>query len=286
MASSKKVRLLWIARFDYRGGLQVEEHHHSFYQCVFILRGEAAARISGETVTLKSGQFLWIPPNSPHGWTVPAESFLETLDMKFAFSSANAGTGFPEKPQSMERPDLGPLFSALLATAQAGGEHLENRCALVLQALLWQWQDSRALNLSYPYAESSDPAPSSLVESLRRCFAQAPAKKWTSADIAAAMRYSYRRVSQICDQASGQTPLALLKEERVRQAKELLCFGEIAIKEIADRVGFESVHHFSRIFREATGLPPATWRKREQEKPSASIQVAPGFQNRNRVVGG
>ncbi|MCH8475064.1 MAG: AraC family transcriptional regulator [Opitutales bacterium] len=285
MASFPKIQLLWIARFDYRGGLRVEEHQHSFHQGVLILRGEAEARINGEKVNLHAGQFVWIPSGFSHSWVVPAEGFLETLDMKFSLPQ-QAAKGFPTSPQTEDRADLIPLFSGLLATAQAGGANLEARCALVLQALLGQWQEARETNVPFLPGESIEGIFPSLVAALRQNFARTPAKKWTSAEIASAMGYSYRRVSQLCVQTSGLTPLALLKEERVRQAKELLCFGEIAIKEIADRVGFESVHHFTRIFREATGLPPAAWRKREQVKPSASIRVAPGFQNRNRVVDG
>lgn len=283
MSAKTKARLLWTAKFDYRGGLEVEEHsHQSFYQGLLVLRGVAMARIGGDAVPMSEGLFLWIPAGVSHGWSVEEGGFLETLDMKFLLSKESR-KNFPSDPRFGHRKDLLPLFNALLETARAGGETMENRCSMVLEALLAQWHDCLPDGEPVLAQEVSEESASKLVASLRECFRSRPGQKWTSAMIAKTMGYSYRRLSQICLRETGLTPMNLLKEERIRKARELLCFGEVSVKEIAFALGFESVHHFTRVFREITGCPPATWRSREQAKTSTSIEVAPGFQNQNRI---
>lgn len=48
---------------------------------------------------------------------------------------------------------------------------------------------------------------------------------------------------------------------RLRQAMALLRFTDLGVAEIAGKIGYGSVSHFSRIFREHTGATPMTWRK-------------------------
>ena len=55
--------------------------------------------------------------------------------------------------------------------------------------------------------------------------------------------------------------MKFLCQLRVEQARHYLSQGT-PIKEIAERLGFANVHHFTRLFRNATGLPrpPGTGR--------------------------
>jgi AraC-like DNA-binding protein len=46
-------------------------------------------------------------------------------------------------------------------------------------------------------------------------------------------------------------------------ARRLLRESNVGIAELAARVGYESEAAFSRAFRRAVGVPPATWRDAE-----------------------
>lgn len=58
---------------------------------------------------------------------------------------------------------------------------------------------------------------------------------------------------------TGMSPIHYRNHLRVRQAKVLLESGEITIQEIAQLLGFESVHYFSRVFKAHTGTPPSQY---------------------------
>lgn len=58
----------------------------------------------------------------------------------------------------------------------------------------------------------------------------------------------------------GRPPMEYLKEMRLHRAAELLATTDLAVKEIADRVGFESRSHFTRAFKEFSGLQPTEYR--------------------------
>lgn len=59
----------------------------------------------------------------------------------------------------------------------------------------------------------------------------------------------------------GQTPGDYIREQRVKLAAQLLLFTGDSLEEIAAASGFGSRFYFSRVFKEATGLSPAAYRK-------------------------
>ena len=55
-----------------------------------------------------------------------------------------------------------------------------------------------------------------------------------------------------------------LNNIRIRKAKELLRSTELQIQEIADQVGYFDAKYFSRQFKLATGMTPASYRQDAQ----------------------
>ncbi len=59
----------------------------------------------------------------------------------------------------------------------------------------------------------------------------------------------------------GCTAIEYLMKFRITIAKKQLAFTDVPIKDISNMVGFKTVQHFNRIFKEITGTPPAEFRK-------------------------
>ena len=57
------------------------------------------------------------------------------------------------------------------------------------------------------------------------------------------------------------SPAQYIKETRLNKAKELLIATDWTIQDIAFSVGFESLSHFSRVFKQAMGQSPLDFRK-------------------------
>ncbi|MBR4000714.1 MAG: helix-turn-helix domain-containing protein [Clostridia bacterium] len=61
------------------------------------------------------------------------------------------------------------------------------------------------------------------------------------------------------------TPSEYVRKFRIARAMELLCTTEFSVSEIASRTGFSDVSLFSRVFKQSVGLPPAHYRKMNNE---------------------
>jgi AraC-like DNA-binding protein len=60
----------------------------------------------------------------------------------------------------------------------------------------------------------------------------------------------------------GTTPKQYIISVRIEEAKRLLDEGISSVSAISDACGFSSVYHFSRAFKQATGVSPSEYSKR------------------------
>lgn len=71
--------------------------------------------------------------------------------------------------------------------------------------------------------------------------------------------YSYFR--KMFKSYTGVAPHQYHLELKIMRAKELLLSTDKSIKEISFELGFQSIHYFSRIFKNKTGISPGEFRK-------------------------
>lgn len=61
-------------------------------------------------------------------------------------------------------------------------------------------------------------------------------------------------------QYTGKSPHQYYLDMKIIRAKELISHTGLSIKEIASTLGFDSIHYFSRLFKNKVGLPPTEFR--------------------------
>jgi AraC family transcriptional regulator of adaptative response / methylphosphotriester-DNA alkyltransferase methyltransferase len=60
---------------------------------------------------------------------------------------------------------------------------------------------------------------------------------------------------------TGLTPLQFLHQTRIEEAKELLSTSSLSATHISFMVGYTSLSHFSKVFKDRTLMSPSTFRK-------------------------
>jgi len=82
-------------------------------------------------------------------------------------------------------------------------------------------------------------------------------------DLARATAMSETRLKNLFDQTLGIPWTTFLQGYRVRQAAAQLCLPSQSVTEVALSAGFESMSHFTRVFRKFTGTAPSSYAKRQ-----------------------
>ncbi len=79
-------------------------------------------------------------------------------------------------------------------------------------------------------------------------------------DYASRLNLTIDKLNQICKENYGESPKSIILEKKITEAKRLLYFTDLSVKEIAFRLGFEDSSYFSRIFKQKTSLSPTEFK--------------------------
>lgn len=94
----------------------------------------------------------------------------------------------------------------------------------------------------------------------------------TLSDISAKAGINHTTLTALMKNELGCTAKGYLMQYRIGMAKKQLSFTDVPIKDIADVVGFKTVQHFNRVFKERTGETPAEYRKTAVQKRKSAIK--------------
>ncbi len=99
----------------------------------------------------------------------------------------------------------------------------------------------------------------------------APARDWTLEELGREAGLSRSALHERFVRFVGQPPMQYLTQWRMQLAANQLRSGHAGVAAIALEVGYESEAAFTRAFKRATGLPPATWRRAQSIPPPRAV---------------
>ncbi|NMA24408.1 MAG: helix-turn-helix transcriptional regulator [Clostridiales bacterium] len=80
-------------------------------------------------------------------------------------------------------------------------------------------------------------------------------------EIANETHYSPYHFLRLFKRHTGKTPFGFLLDLKIERAKDMLKKTDCTISQISDLCGFNSLSHFSHVFKEKTGLSPSRYKK-------------------------
>ncbi|GFO61039.1 4-hydroxyphenylacetate catabolism regulatory protein HpaA [Geomonas silvestris] len=84
----------------------------------------------------------------------------------------------------------------------------------------------------------------------------------TVAYYATALGISPRKLGEVVKLYTGKHVSIVIDDRLITEAKRLILFSELSIKEIAFELGFEEHSYFSKVFKKVTGLTPSEFKQR------------------------
>ena len=98
--------------------------------------------------------------------------------------------------------------------------------------------------------------------------------RWQLPDYARALHVSAGHLRATCVRVTGASPVRLIHERLIREAKRRLIGSSLPIGAIALELGFEDAAYFSRFFHARSGVSPQqyrlTFRQKAATKPSTT----------------
>jgi AraC-like DNA-binding protein len=277
------IDVLWTARYDYPAGWSLEVHRHSYFQMIYFLGGKGAFQIGDADLPVKPGALALIKPGEAHSGR--ANSVIKTLDVKFDVQNGSLRAALlkAEGACLLGESRVPELLERIRSEGERRQPLFRDVCrALMTEILLLYLRNQSGCPEKIP---SSEEAPETVHDLLLRRGMEYIRQNYAAgigvADVARALGCCDRSLRAHFQTTLGVCPLEYLQRYRVARAKELIEYSDYSLKEIAVRVGFKNVHHFTRLFAEIEGQPPGTWRQIYKEGIRKDICINPRFSNLN-----
>ncbi|MDN4588849.1 AraC family transcriptional regulator [Xenophilus aerolatus] len=253
-----------------------------------VLEGACQLTVEGQTLVLNAGDFALIPaarafatssldrdpPREGEAVDTPiapmpggarvgdpaGEVDVRMLVGHCVFGSADAALLVPLLPRWLHvrgDPRLATLMQLVGDESRADRPAREIVMARLLEVLLIEALRSAAGTAASPGLVRGL-GDARLAVALRAMHAQ-PAQAWTIAALARETAMSRSAFFERFSQAVGMAPMAYLLAWRMALARQLLGQRELAIADVAERVGYSSVSTFGVAFTRHVGMPPGRY---------------------------
>lgn len=251
------------------------KHYHDYYELYYLWSGERLYFIKNRTYHVHQGDLVLINVNEIHK-TLEAgsdsheriliyfhEEFIKDLLVDENYNPLTCFSG--AKVIRPEKQDTNVIENLLFRMIDETKKNLPET-KLYLRVLLLEMLITLHRLQSYQEDDSAEfpglmhKKVSEIVRYINDHYAQHQSLKI----VAAKFNISPYYLSRIFNKATGFSFVEYLNSIRVKEAQKLLKETSLTITEIAEKVGYESLTHFGRVFKSITGLSPMKYRKSTQ----------------------
>ncbi|MCM1536893.1 MAG: AraC family transcriptional regulator [bacterium] len=265
-------------------------HSHTFFELTYVYDGTCEQNINNQSVSMRTGDFLIIPPGVHHSISVFNQSIIIQIPVKKATLE---GIFF----NFLRRDNILSMFFINSIYAQHindyiifhSGDDFHIRTAvthLLLENINREayWIDmmiNTTMNIfglllrNYEksvelpsFVSKSDVQRFGLIRFIQEHFAD------VSLDmVAEKFHYTPEYTSRLIKQTTGMNFKEIVQKVRIEKAEFLLMDTNLTVMSIALQIGYENVEHFIRTFKKIDHMTPTAYRKLHGGRKNPSLPI-------------
>lgn len=232
----------------------VDRKSFRYHSVEFVVAGRGQVTLGGRTHPLVPGMAFAYGPRTPHCIRTDPRAPMTKHFVDFAGRRAASwlrGLRLAQGPVQVSDPGrVRDLFEELDRTARGGGRHAEEAAGLLLRLLGIRIEE---LAIAGPAGHGRARA------SFQRCREVLESSSGgirTLDELARSCHMDKAYVCRLFRRFAQTTPQRVLQRRRMERAAELLQRGDLLVKQVAERMGFDDAFHFSRTFKRVHGIAP------------------------------
>ena len=270
--------IITVHYFEYRKDFSFEGESHDFWEFLCVDKGEVQVRAGTETYLLKKGEMIFHKPNEFHSVMATGQSAPNLVVISFSCRS-EAMRFFENALLTIGEEERNLLAGILSEAKQAFLPPFDNPYLTRMERATPASFGSEQLIKNY--------LEQLLIGLLRKQLKPEAARQLTKTNKLRSDLETYHRIleyleahlrekvtiEQICeDNLIGRSHLQKIFRTRqqcgvidyfcsmkISAAKELIRSNEMNFTQIADYLGYTSIHYFSRQFKKLTGMTPSEY---------------------------
>ncbi len=257
---------------DHKQSEYLGAHRDDHYIFFIMLSGAGSTVVDFEEKTVRANQLYYILPEQIHyrikttkakGWFIAADPSIIDPACRDAFES---WLGFRE-PVTLTRSnmhDYDQLLHIIYRKMAPGNVKLT-----VLHSLLRSFFEMAADTVRVAGdADTKGSRPAELSLTFKKLLNENIRKYKAPSEYARMLHISESYLNESLKKITGSPVSFWIKYKIIIEAKRLLYFSHLNVKQIADDLGFENYSYFSRLFCKETGMTALTFRKKFKDSNS------------------
>lgn len=244
------------------GSVMRQMHHHTGFEIHMVRMGEEIYETEGKSFCVAQGEYLVIPPRTPHR---PARSAPGTQKCGITFSvkPGDMPTLFRELSACCRKGRITQGMEEAIAFILAEGEKgqalstflVGNR---VMEILATMAREAGFLEAASSDAESQEDPRLSLA---RQYIRDNIARSLSCDEVAEYCHLSTRQLTRLFQCAEGLSPKRYIHRQRIACLEDMLSDHSLSLREISEKMHFSSEYYFNAFVKKHAGMTPGAYRK-------------------------
>ena len=261
--------------FEYSSCYSFAGESHGFWELLYVDKGSLHVTADDRQFLMTSGQIFFHPPGQFHALAAAEGTAPDLVVIGFACQSpaldsiggqvmrvggaqrALMGRIVEESAQAFSSPLNDPTTTALVRRPEApfGGEQ---RVVSALEELLLLLV-RKGLDAHTEHDEPSQDSDARWLKEMEDYLTAHLDRQLTIDQICRENLIGRSKLQKRFNELTGGGVMAYFAKLKIQAARRLIREGELNVTQIASRLGYQSVHYFSRHFRQHTGMSPSQY---------------------------
>lgn len=258
-----------IVKITYRPGNCIDSHAHEYFHYIYVIKGNPEIIVNDEKYAATPKELYLIAPHTQHEILNRSEQSCETLDIKFNSLNKLVTEQFIQLPVQIS--NCGHAAESILLTVISSmfeNEVLTNDliCIKILELLcILLRSHKRCPNVAgYSIADESiidiiDNKNTGIFEKVKKYIIENITGKLRIFELSKLFNMSEAYFCTMFKKHYEISPLQYITNLKIEKAIELMYSSSMNMSQISDFLGFESVHYFSRKFKQVIGMSPLNY---------------------------
>ncbi|TSE07331.1 AraC family transcriptional regulator [Aquimarina algiphila] len=258
ITSMPKEKRYYVGTFEETDNPKVDwPHRHNYYSFVWFTKGSGNNVIDFEDYEIKNNRLFLMQPKQVHNWSYSkgTNGFIIILDSFFE-------NILPVELINITCIDLNkttsnffiPFLNNLIQEWKNNDELSEKIIMNGIRFLLYQLSRFSTKSTNIKSIKSK-----TLVQ-FSKLISNDISKNISVEQYANNLHITAEKLSELCKKYYEQSPKQIILNTKITEAKRLLYFTNLSIKEIAYATGFEDSSYFSRVFKQKTKYSPSKFK--------------------------
>jgi AraC-like DNA-binding protein len=247
----------------------IERHSHSFFHYIYGLSGLGRIVIDSLNVFAEKGSLIMISPGTEHE-IYGVEDFY-SFDIKFSCDQlltdklCNLGRCI-QKVSDYEDKLIKDIFDEAICENYLFEHFINIRMLELIFGIMRRKREGIYMVSNEHFVDSFvNIGNEAKLGKLREAIIYIEnniAKPIKVADLADICGYNESYFSTCFKECVGCSPIRYINTKKVERAKMMMMSSDLNVTQISEKLGFESIHYFSKVFKKIIGMPPVTYQRR------------------------